>query len=120
MTKMQAAPVTGFTSGERDYIRRELDMFFSTLPTVAEGFQLKTWRGGPEAGKPKLSPIAKGPLNAHADLSPEPGDGPLQSGDISGLTATLPLRLNAENRHAIGATFQETVHAANPRSAVEA
>src|SRR5271156_6409704 len=60
MTKQ--APVTGFSPGERDYIRRELDMFFSTLPTVAEGFQLKTWRGGPEAGKPKLSPIAKGLL----------------------------------------------------------
>jgi hypothetical protein len=44
------------------HIRRELDMFFSTLPAVAEGFQLKTWRGGPEAGKPKLSPIAKGLL----------------------------------------------------------
>jgi hypothetical protein len=39
--------IAGFTAGERDYIRRELDMFFSTLPTVAEGFQLKTWRGGP-------------------------------------------------------------------------
>jgi len=25
-----------------------------------EGFQLKTWRGGPDAGKPKLSPITKG------------------------------------------------------------
>jgi hypothetical protein len=62
MSKMQTTPVAGFTSGERDYIRRELDMFFSTLPTVAEGFQLKTWRGGPEAGKPKLSPIAKGLL----------------------------------------------------------
>jgi hypothetical protein len=35
-------------------------MFFSTYPTVAEGFMLKTWRGGPDAGKPKLSPIAKG------------------------------------------------------------
>jgi hypothetical protein len=35
-------------------------MIFSTLPTVAEGFMLKTWRGGPEAGKPKLSPVAKG------------------------------------------------------------
>jgi hypothetical protein len=62
MTKMQTAPVAGFTAGERDYIRRELNMFFSTLPTVAEGFQLKTWRGGPEAGRPKLSPIAKGLL----------------------------------------------------------
>jgi hypothetical protein len=49
-----------FTPGERAYIRRELDMFFSTLPRVADGFQLKTWRGGAQAGAPKLSPIAKG------------------------------------------------------------
>lgn len=63
MSKTQSAPVTGFTPGERDYIRRELDMFFSTLPTVAEGFPLKTWRGGPETGKPKLSPSAKGLLD---------------------------------------------------------
>ena len=60
MTKMQTALTAGFTPGERDYIRRELDMFFSTLPTVAEGFQLKTWRGGQQAGQPKLSPAAKG------------------------------------------------------------
>jgi hypothetical protein len=44
---------------ERDHIRRELDMFFSTFPTVAEGFQLKTWRGGAQAGQPKLPPGAK-------------------------------------------------------------
>ena len=55
-----------------------------------------------------------------AERSPEPGDGPLQSGDISSLTATLPLRLSAKNRHAIGATFQETAHAASPHSAVKA
>jgi hypothetical protein len=34
--------IAGFTTGERDYIRRELDMVFSTLPSVAEGFQFKT------------------------------------------------------------------------------
>jgi hypothetical protein len=62
MSKSQDRMIAGFTSGERDYIRRELDMVFSTLPSVAEGFQLKTWRGGPEAGKPKLSPTAKGLL----------------------------------------------------------
>jgi hypothetical protein len=50
---------TAFTPAERDYIRRELDMFFSTLPSVAEGFQLKTWRGGAQAGQPKLPPAAK-------------------------------------------------------------
>jgi hypothetical protein len=62
MSKLQTATVAGFTPGERDYIRRELDMFFSTLPTVAEGFLLKTWRDGPDAGRPKLPPAAKGLL----------------------------------------------------------
>jgi hypothetical protein len=53
---------TAFTPTERDYIRRELDMFFSTFPSVADGFQLKTWRGGPQAGQPKLPPAAKSML----------------------------------------------------------
>jgi hypothetical protein len=60
MSKLNQPTAAGFTPGERDYIRRELDMFFSTYPTVAEGFLLKTMRGGPEAGKPKRSPVAKG------------------------------------------------------------
>jgi 2-hydroxychromene-2-carboxylate isomerase len=60
MTTLQTEPVVVFTAAERNYIRGELDLVFSTLPTVAEGFQLKTWRGGPDAGKPKLSPIARG------------------------------------------------------------
>ena len=51
-----------FTPAERDYIRRELDMFFSTLPSVAEGFQLKTWRGGLQAGQPKVPQAALGLL----------------------------------------------------------
>jgi hypothetical protein len=53
-SKTQDRMISGFTATERDYIRREPDVFFSTLPSVAEGFQLKTWRSGPEAGKPKL------------------------------------------------------------------
>lgn len=52
-------PSTAFTVAEREYVRRELDQFFSTLPTVAEGFALKTWRGGPQRGRPKLPPPAK-------------------------------------------------------------
>jgi hypothetical protein len=60
MSKTQDRMIAGFTAAERDYIRRELDMFFSTLPSVAEGFQLKTWRSGPDAGQPKLPPTAKG------------------------------------------------------------
>jgi hypothetical protein len=35
-------------------------MFFSTLPAVAEGFQLKAWGGGLVAGKPKIPPVVKG------------------------------------------------------------
>jgi 2-hydroxychromene-2-carboxylate isomerase len=62
MTETQAASGADFTASERAYIRSELDMIFSTLPTVADGFQLKTWRGGPDRGKPKISPVAKGLL----------------------------------------------------------
>ena len=35
-------------------VRCRLDPFFSTLPAVRNGFLLKTWGGGPEAGEPKL------------------------------------------------------------------
>ena len=35
-------------------------MFFSTLPTVADGFLVKTWRGGAQAGQPKVPLHAKG------------------------------------------------------------
>lgn len=45
-----------FTPPERAYIRRELGLFFGTLPSVAAGFQLRTWRGGPMAGQPKVPP----------------------------------------------------------------
>ncbi len=62
------APPAAFTPAERDYIRRELDMFFSTLPSVAEGFQLKTWRGGPQAGQPKLW----GPAGHLPNISADP------------------------------------------------
>src|ERR1700720_1860608 len=62
MSKMVTA-ATRLTPGERDYVRRELDMFFSTYPTVAEGFQPKTWRGGPQAGQPKRPPPARSLLD---------------------------------------------------------
>lgn len=48
-----------FNAQERDYIRRELDLFFGTLPSVADGFQLRTWRSGPLAGQPKLPPALR-------------------------------------------------------------
>ena len=62
MGKTRTGTIAGFTAGEREYIRRELDQFFSTLPSVAEGFALKLWRGGPQAGRPKLPASAQGLL----------------------------------------------------------
>jgi len=58
MRKAMPAATPVFTPGERDYIRRELDHFFSTLPRVADGVQLRTWRGGPQAGQPKVPAAA--------------------------------------------------------------
>ncbi len=62
MSKSDTTATAAFTSGERDYIRRELDRFFSTLPSVADGFQIRTWRGGAQAGQPKVPLAAKGLL----------------------------------------------------------
>jgi hypothetical protein len=59
MTTSERPAAAEFTPAEREYIRRELDQFFSSLPSVAEGFQLRTWRGGPKKGQPKLPPPAK-------------------------------------------------------------
>ena len=59
MSTSDSPSASAFTSAERDYIRRELDQFFSTFPSVAEGFQLRTWRGGPQKGQPKMPPPAK-------------------------------------------------------------
>ena len=50
--------IAAFTPGERDTIRRERDRFFSTLPSVADGFQLRTWRGGTQTGQPKVPLVA--------------------------------------------------------------
>jgi hypothetical protein len=72
MSNSQKRMIGGLTPGERDYIRRELDFYFTTLPTVAEGFRLRVWRTGPQAGQPKLPPAGKSlivrslmRLNAH-------------------------------------------------------
>jgi len=62
MHKAMPAATAVFTPGKRDYIRRELDQFFSTLPRVADGVQLRTWRGRPQAGQPKVPAVAQGLL----------------------------------------------------------
>jgi len=75
MTHFETTAVIEFTASERTYIRRELDIFFTTLPTVAEGFQLKTWKTGPNVGQPKLPPAGKSLLQRglmHLDAGGQP------------------------------------------------
>jgi len=43
-----------FTPIERDYIRQELGISFGVAPLVSQGFFLRTWKGGPRAGQPRL------------------------------------------------------------------
>ena len=50
MTVSENPGEAALTTREREYIRRELDQFFGTFPSVADGFQLRTWRGGPQKG----------------------------------------------------------------------
>jgi hypothetical protein len=50
MSLSESPPSAGLTPDERAYIRREPGLFFSTLPCVADGLCLRTWRGGPWAG----------------------------------------------------------------------
>ena len=43
-----------FTPQERDLIRREFCQHFGQDPRAADGFLLRTWHSGPQAGQPKL------------------------------------------------------------------
>ena len=48
-----------FTAPERDLLRREFHTRFGQDPLVADGIMLRTWRGGPNAGQPKLPPAVR-------------------------------------------------------------
>ena len=72
--------IAGFAPGEREYIRRELDQFFSTLPTVAEGFPLRVWRGGQHAGEPKIPPSTLS--HSHCRVKPLQLDAGVGAGEL--------------------------------------
>ena len=55
-------PPCPFTAPERELIRRELGQHFGQLPSVADGLFLRTWRGGAQAGQPKLPPAVQSML----------------------------------------------------------
>ena len=51
-----------FTAPERDLIRREFALHFGAFPSLTDGIVLRTWRAGPQAGQPKLSPAVRSML----------------------------------------------------------
>src|SRR4051794_12141082 len=59
MSSRVEQPPSPFTAPERDLIRRELCVHFSTYPSIADGIPLRPWRAGPHAGEPKLSPAIR-------------------------------------------------------------
>ena len=51
-----------FTAPERELIRREMGMHFGQYPSLAERLFLRTWRGGPQKGEPKIPPAVQSML----------------------------------------------------------
>jgi len=49
-----------FTAAERDLIRWQLCVRFGQAPQAADGIYLRTWRGGPQAGQPKVPKVVMG------------------------------------------------------------
>jgi hypothetical protein len=65
-------PPAPFTAPERDLIRREMGMHFGQYPSLADGLFLRTWRGGPHKGEPKLPPAVQS-LLARGLVEVQPG-----------------------------------------------
>ncbi len=55
-------PPSPFTAAERDLIRLEMGMRFGQHPRLADGLFLRTWRGGPQKGEPKVPPPVRSML----------------------------------------------------------
>ena len=94
-------PAAAFTAPERELIRRELHPRFGQEPLVADGIMLRTWRGGPNAGQPKIPPavrtmLERGLVEVHTD-----GRWPTARFTEAGLAA---LRCLAQDRRALDPT----------------
>jgi hypothetical protein len=51
--RAEPLPVS-FTTSERALIRQEMSEHFGQHPNLADGIFLRTWRGGPQKGQPKI------------------------------------------------------------------
>jgi hypothetical protein len=62
MSRRTTPDPSPFTAPERELIRRELCQHFGQDPRAADGFLLRTWRSGLQAGQPKLPPAVQSML----------------------------------------------------------
>src|SRR3954462_12800169 len=60
---MPRRPTSPFIQQERDLIRLELMPRFGQEPELANGLFLRTWRGGPQKGEPKIPKAMQGMLD---------------------------------------------------------
>jgi hypothetical protein len=56
MTNQPERTPPPFTAPERELIRREMGQHFGQYPRLADGWFLRTWRGGSHKGEPKIPP----------------------------------------------------------------
>jgi hypothetical protein len=62
MSSLAIPQPSPFTAAERELIRREMSQHFGQYPRLADGLLLRRWRGGPQAGEPKLPPAVRSML----------------------------------------------------------
>lgn len=86
-----------FTAAERNLIRRELGVRFGTSPRLADGIHLRTWRGGPQAGQPKL-PVAVQSMVERGLMMVRPGPGPFARAFFTEAGLATLRRLAGERR----------------------
>src|SRR4051812_6224208 len=96
---MPRQPTSPFIPQERDLIRLELMPRFGQEPKLANGLFLRTWRGGPQKGKPKIPKAMQGMLDRGLlEIRTNPMDRQAAFFTEAGLAA---LRLLLEDRRAM-------------------
>ena len=48
-----------FSEAELEFLKRRFDVQFGEAPAILDGMLLKTWKSGPEKGKPRLPAAVK-------------------------------------------------------------
>jgi hypothetical protein len=93
-TDHRPPPSSPFTAPERELIRHEMGMHFGQYPRLADGLFLRTWRGGPHKGEPKVPPAVQS-LLARGLVELRPGRmGPRAVFTEAGLAALRQLLLD--------------------------